>query len=76
MGQKGYRVYQWQAFPAYYYVTLQLIEPIHRLRRKWCDVNTAPGTVFTTLFSYVPYEWAKKARVFIPGNHLQPNITH
>jgi hypothetical protein len=29
--------------------TIQLIRPIHKLRKKWSAVNAAPGAVFTTL---------------------------
>jgi hypothetical protein len=32
----------------------------------------APGAVFTTLFFFVTYEWAKQARVFVPGRPFQP----
>ncbi len=34
----------------------------------------APGAIFTTLYLFATYEYAKKARVFITGKSFQPSI--
>ncbi len=40
----------WQAFPAQFYVTLQPIGLIHKLRRKQSIENTTPGAIFIILY--------------------------
>ncbi len=55
-------------------LTLYLIWPIHKLRRKWSVVNTAPGVIFTTLHFICAYEWAQEGRVFVPGKLFQPRV--
>jgi hypothetical protein len=45
-------VYCWLAFPAKYNVTLQLLGPIHNLRRELSFVKTVPGyNICNTSFS-------------------------
>ncbi len=52
-GQISQSVLEWQAFPSWCYVTLQIIGPIHKLQRKCNVVNTVPSLIFTKFLTTI-----------------------
>jgi hypothetical protein len=51
-----------------------LLGPIYQLQRKRSIVNLTQGLQSQKLIFFVTYEWAQKARVFVPEKPLQPNL--
>jgi hypothetical protein len=59
MDQKSWTICLYQAFPALCNVTIKLIGPIRKLRRKWCVVNTLPDAKIELKFWIFYFEFER-----------------